>query len=126
MDAPSGWTWVHYKVLEFAFDCSHLPELTLEHKFVASAGGDSVVPATSRAETEAALLDLVEVGALDVLDRDARLTPEQAVAVVRDDSSWAWELRAAEVGVVDNDQSVEFLRVRPDDKNPHLPVGQRE
>lgn len=111
---------MHYKILEASFDCSNLPELTQEHTFIGFPGGDTRIPATSREETEAALLDLIEAEALDVFDDDARLTRGQAIAVALDDSSWSYEAHGGQVEVVNNDKTAQLVRDRPDENNPHL------
>jgi hypothetical protein len=112
---------VHYKVLEASFDCSTLPELLLEHVFRDFTPGETRIPATTRDETESALLDLLAVGALDVFDSGGRLSVERAAEVVRADSSWTYEERGAEIEVVENERSIEFADAPPEESNPHEP-----
>jgi hypothetical protein len=84
------------------------------------SGGDSQIAATSREETEAAVLDLLAAAAIDLLDGDARLSLDTAPAVVHADSSWEYP-RGAEIEVVDNEATVAFLARRPESLNPHRP-----
>jgi len=65
------------------------------------------VPASRRDETQAALIDLLRAGAVDVRDQYERLTPERAEAFVRADSSWT---ESGEISVVQNDRSIDFRR----------------
>jgi hypothetical protein len=116
----SEWTWVHYKVLEEAFDCSSLPELLVAANFIGFADGDSQIAATSREETEAAVLDLLAAGAIDLFDGDDRLSLETAPAVIHMDSSWEYP-RGAEIEVVNNESTVALDAHRPESLNPHRP-----
>lgn len=125
MTKPSDWTWVHYKVLASSGDCLSLPELVGESLFYGFPDGDKRIPKTSREETEAALLDLIAAGAIDVFEKGARLSREQAVEVVRRDSSWTYEMWPDQVEVVDNRRTFEFIRSCPVDKRPYVPLTQR-
>lgn len=121
MKPQAEWTWVHYKVLELSFDCLNLPELLVEHEYRGFPGGATHIPATTRRETEDALLDLLAAGALDVFDDNGRISPPLAVETVRADSSWTYEGRGAQVEVVENAQSGTFQKARPTALNPHAP-----
>ena len=125
MKPESGWTWVHYKLIEESCDCSPLPELLQEARFIGFHGGDSQIAATSREETEAAVLDLLAVGAIDLFDGDDRLSLDAAATVLRIDSAWEYP-RGAEIEVVDNDKTMAFLARRPAALNPHRPIDQEE
>ena len=120
MRPESEWTWVHYKVLEDSCDCENLPGLLLGAIVWGFPGGDSQIAATSREETEAAVLDLLAVGAIDLFDNRDRLSVDAATAVVRSDSSWEYP-RGAEIVVANNDATPEWLRRRPESLNPHQP-----
>lgn len=120
MKPESEWTWIHYKVLEESSDCSNLPELLQEATFIGFPGRDSQIAATSREETEAAVLDLLAAGAIDLFDGDDRLTDDAAPTLVRMDSSWEYP-RAAEIEVCENEATMAFLARRPESLNPHRP-----
>jgi hypothetical protein len=117
----SEWTWVHYKVLEESCDCSPLPELLQEASFIGFPGGDSQIAATSREETEGAVLDLLAVGAIDLFDGDDRLSLDAGATVLGMDSAWDYP-RGAEIEVIDNDETMAFLARRPEALNPHRPA----
>jgi hypothetical protein len=117
----SEWTWVHYKVLEESCDCSPLPELLQEASFIGFPGGNSQIAATSREETEGAVLDLLAAGAIDLFDGADRLSQDAAASVLRMDSSWGYP-RGAEIEVVDNEATMAFLARRPEALNPHRPT----
>ena len=116
----SEWTWVHYKVLEGAFDNSRLPDLLMPWTYIGFPGGDTRVAETSREETQDALLDLLAVRALDLFEGEERLSSEAAVSVASADSSWSFD-HGDDVEVVDNESTPDFLDRRPDLRHPRRP-----
>jgi hypothetical protein len=130
---PETWTWVHYKVLELAYDQPSLPELCERHRYSGSPAGESVIPATTMDETRAALGDLLAAGAVTLvrsdfvsegaLVRDVELTAEEARALLADDAFWDTDNRDAWMHqVVETDEANALLDARPAHLSPHRPA----
>jgi hypothetical protein len=99
-------------VLDLAFDETPVPDLVEAHHYVGQ-GEDRTVPASSRAETKAAVLDLLAAGAINVVG-DNVLSLQEAVAVLDDPASWHRDsIHVVPYAVVDQPRATELLRLRP-------------
>jgi hypothetical protein len=128
---PAAWTWVHYKVLELAYDRCALAELSAAQSYLGAA--PTTIPATSVAETRGALADLVAAGAVALrrgefasegaLMRYVELSEGEALAVVARDAAWdedgadAWTYELRELEAADA-----LLAARPPECDPHRPA----
>jgi hypothetical protein len=129
---PVGWTWVHYKVLELAYDQPALCELCLQQVYLGDfpPGMVDVVRATTVDETRSALADLIVAGAVHVLRSEFAaegsfvryevLSLDEALAVVAHGPSWdedneeSWRHE-----VVETDLAHALFAARPAELDPH-------
>ena len=108
---PPSFTWVHWKVLDLAFDETPLPDLVEAHRYVGE-GEERTVPASSRAETLQAVQDLLGMGAINVV-WDSVLTAPEVAAVLENPASWRRDsIHVVPYAIVDAPGAMDLLRSR--------------
>jgi hypothetical protein len=119
-----GWTWVHWKVLDLAFDQTPVPELINEHYYVGFSGWSGVLPASTPEETRTAIFDLLAAGAITVIGAgDEDLTRNDVEALLSDPGTWGPDPSnpARAYAVVDQPLAEGLLVHRPGEVKPRRP-----
>jgi hypothetical protein len=118
------WTWVHWKVIDLAFDQTPVPELINEHYYVRFSGWSGLVPASTPDETRIAIGDLLAAGVITIIDDGHKDLAREAVeALLSDPGTWDSDPSnpARAYVVVDEPLAEDLLSQRPGDVRPRRP-----